>query len=294
MTVAVTLKVNDGLVLCADSASTMQTPTGVSNVYNNANKIFNLRKGLPVGLITWGLGSLGGLSISILAKDLRARLTGQTPDHEDWELDPDRYTVEDLANTVKSFFYDEHYKVECEQFTKAVDEAFEADDEDRPYFSTLGFMVVGYSSDSQHADAFVLELSPEGCEIGEVARGPDGTGVYFAGMSDPIKRVVNGFGEDLPLVLEFDLGLEDENLEYAMSAIGEGLGSPLVNPGMPFQDAIELAEFLVGLTIGYYRFMPGAPVVGGPVETAAITKHEGFKWVKRKHFYDQRLNPEVI
>jgi len=29
--------------------------------------------------------------------------------------------------------------------------------------------------------------------------------------------------------------------------------------------------------ITYFRFTPGAPSVGGPIEIAAITKHEGFK-----------------
>lgn len=57
------------------------------------------------------------------------------------------------------------------------------------------------------------------------------------------------------------------------------------------QDAIDLAEFLVHLTIMFSRFSPGAPSVGGPIEIAAVTKHEGFKWIKRKHYYEQRLNP---
>jgi len=39
MTVAITLKVNDGVVLAADSASTIIDQDGrVVNVYNNANK----------------------------------------------------------------------------------------------------------------------------------------------------------------------------------------------------------------------------------------------------------------
>ena len=28
-----------------------------------------------------------------------------------------------------------------------------------------------------------------------------------------------------------------------------------------------------------------------PIEIAAITKHEGFKWIMRKHYFDVRLNP---
>src|SRR3954469_16263765 len=68
MTIAISLKVNDGLVLAADSASTLlvQGPggaIGVANVYNNANKIFNLKKNIPVGAVTWGLGSIGNASM---------------------------------------------------------------------------------------------------------------------------------------------------------------------------------------------------------------------------------------
>ena len=60
---------------------------------------------------------------------------------------------------------------------------------------------------------------------------------------------------------------------------------------MPIQDAIDLAEFLVDLTIKYVRFSAGAQTVGGPIEIAAITKHEKFKWIHRKHYYDADLNP---
>jgi hypothetical protein len=61
---------------------------------------------------------------------------------------------------------------------------------------------------------------------------------------------------------------------------------------MPIQDAIDLARFLVYSTIMYSRFLPGPQVVGGPIEIAAITKHEGFKWISRKHYYNQDLNQE--
>jgi hypothetical protein len=61
---------------------------------------------------------------------------------------------------------------------------------------------------------------------------------------------------------------------------------------MPIQDAIDLARFLVDASIKFSRFVPGPQVVGGPVEIAAITKHEGFKWINRKHYYEQNLNRE--
>jgi 20S proteasome alpha/beta subunit len=41
MTIVVTAKVTDGIVLAADSASTFSGASAVK-IYNNANKIFNL------------------------------------------------------------------------------------------------------------------------------------------------------------------------------------------------------------------------------------------------------------
>ena len=53
---------------------------------------------------------------------------------------------------------------------------------------------------------------------------------------------------------------------------------------------IGRASLRVDCTIGFQRFMPGPDTVGGPVEVAAITKHEGFKWIARKHYFSRGLN----
>jgi hypothetical protein len=84
MTIAIAVQVHDGIVLASDSASTISITdaagkTEIVNVYNNANKIFNLRKGLPIGGMTYGMGSIGVSSIATLAKDLRLRFCGEIP-----------------------------------------------------------------------------------------------------------------------------------------------------------------------------------------------------------------------
>jgi hypothetical protein len=65
---------------------------------------------------------------------------------------------------------------------------------------------------------------------------------------------------------------------------------PLSLPAMPIQDAIDLARFLANTAAAFTQFSLRAATVGGPIEVAAITKHEGFKWITRKHFFDQRFN----
>jgi hypothetical protein len=89
VTVAVVVKVFDGMVLATDSATTFNLPTGGAQVYNTANKIFRRHRKWPVAAATWELGSIGDASISTLAKDLRRRFMGRDEDHPDWELDLD-------------------------------------------------------------------------------------------------------------------------------------------------------------------------------------------------------------
>ena len=66
----------------------------------------------------------------------------------------------------------------------------------------------------------------------------------------------------------------------------------LTIPTMPIQDAINLARYLVEVTIGFVKFSIAKQpkTVGGTIDIAAITKHEGFRWVQRKQFYPGRLN----
>src|SRR5205823_6512877 len=116
MTIAISVKVHDGLVLAADSASTVMVahaPGGeqaIVNVYYNADKIFNLLTGRPVGAITWGSGSVGFASVSALVKDLRERFMGLDPAHKAWAIDLDNYSIEQIARQTRKFLFEEQYQ----------------------------------------------------------------------------------------------------------------------------------------------------------------------------------------
>lgn len=284
MTIAISLKVNDGLVLAADSASTLMSrgpsgePQGVVNVYNNANKVFNLRKVLPVGAITWGSGSIGVSSISTLAKDLRLRFAGRDEAHKDWHIDPEAYSIEEIAKRVREFMFEDRYV----KATKDWPDGLEKPD--------LGFIIAGYSPGHELAEEYEIHLASGECPEPELVRPKDQSGVSWNGQPEAISRLILGFGTELHVALKERLGIPDDQLRPAVEALQGALTADLVQPAMPFQDAIDLAEFLVDLTINYSRFDTGAPTVGGPIEIAAISKHEGFKWIKRKHYYEQGFN----
>lgn len=196
MTIAISLKVNDGLVLAADSASTLigqeptGEPTGVVNVYNHANKIFNLRKGLPVGAVTWGSGGIGISSISTLAKDSRRRFMGEEPGYEDWKLDPNSYTIEQVANRVQEFMYGDHYLSSTADWPEGVEKP------------ALGFVVAGYSSGEALAEEYQFMIEDGECPEPEVMRAKEDSGVTWNGQPEAITRLIFGMGTGLPAALE--------------------------------------------------------------------------------------------
>jgi hypothetical protein len=63
---------------------------------------------------------------------------------------------------------------------------------------------------------------------------------------------------------------------------------------MPKQELIDLAEALVSITAIERKATADEGTVGGPVDVALITKHEGFVWIKRKHHFPRDLNPRYF
>lgn len=268
MTISICVKANDGLVLASDSASSMVTTNNeVVNTYDNANKIFNLRKGLPIGAATYGQGNIGPASISTLAKDFRVEITnGPSP------LAPTTYTMNEVVDRMAVFFGG-HYDATFSDIPE----------ENRPL---LAFIVAGYSAGAPLSEQWLLQFPGP---LRMMQHGQTQCGIAFGGVTAPIQRLIGGFSPELSIVLQ-RAGLDDATRARVLSDC-QSLAKPLISDAMPIQDAADLAEYLVNLTASFVRFDAGPPTVGGPIELAAITKHEGFKWIKRKHFFTAALNP---
>jgi hypothetical protein len=274
MTVAVVVKVFDGIVLAADSATTLTLPNGSHQVWNNANKVFHLHRRHPVAAMTWGLGNIGSASIATIAKDLRRRFMGEDPEHPDWALD-ETYTIEHVAGRLVAMAYDELFAAAA----------------NRPR-GRLGFVVAGYSAASAQPEAWLVERRDATTRpVPSLLAPPDESGWLAFGQPAAALRLFRGYDPRLPSRLTEVL--DPAAGEKAARLLNSGaLACPAVLPGMPFADAIAFAHFLVDTTIGYSRFRFGPDTVGGPVEVAGITRHEGFKWISRKHYYRRELNPE--
>ena len=285
VTIAIVLRVNDGLAIAADSASTMVWfPTDgakpeVANVYNHANKIANLYKGLPIAIMGWGAGNIGDASTSTLYKDLRRRLSGADPAFQQWAIRPDDYTIKAVAHRVREFMFDDLFQSAYGSVTR------------KP---STGVFVMGYSPGEMLPEVYEISVDESGQVAGPASPLPGKvTGMLGRGQAEAFLRLIMGFGAGVPQAL-VQLGIVPESqIDQVMLQIQMRTQAPLWSSAMPIQDAIDLVHFVADTAAKFTRFNPGWPSVGGLIEVATVTKHEGFRWISRKHFYERSINEEV-
>ena len=171
MTVLVSIKINDGVVMAADSASSFAS----GMVYQHADKIVNLRHGLPIGAMVTGAGGIGNESIDTLLKDLRRRFNGEDEGLRDWALDPARYTLSEVANRIRTFLFEE----------KAAAYAGEV---------WTRLRLCGYSADRPLAEVWeVLLLGPNSPAPTQV-QGEQDFGIRWDGEYEALSRLIFGLG----------------------------------------------------------------------------------------------------
>jgi hypothetical protein len=280
MTIVVTVKVTDGIVLAADSAATffLPLPGGgtLTKIYNHANKIFNLRKVWSIGALAYGAGSIGASSVETLSKDLRKRFSDRND--KDYYLNENTYTIEEVAIKARKFLFEECYR---RTFPNP------------PVQFGLGYRVCGYSANASLSEVWEFIITGPKCDPPYKVQDVDEFGLRWAGENEALDRLHFGATMGLKEWL-VDKGFAQlSDVDRVFSDYVSRFGIGFVVPAMPIQDAIDVARFAVETAARYAKYGPRHETIGGPIDIAAITKHEGFKWVERKHYYTTELNRET-
>jgi predicted proteasome-type protease len=278
VTICVAVQVNDCLVFAADSAVTLNygpdaNGTDVVNVLPHGNKVFNLHRDLPICAMTCGLGNIGLESISSLAKDFRVKLMGSDAGYA---VDAESYTIKEVAEKARRFLFDE-------KFAALVDKPKQE----------LNFYVGGYSSGAATPERWIIQI--DGANATCAAPVCHGTepGLSWGGQPEAINRLIKGIPLDAATPLKA-AGLDATQIQAVLSSFETNSQLAVLHAAMPVQDAIDFADFLVETTKRLVRFLPGADTVGGDTDICVVTKHEGFKWVQRKHYFNTILNPPEV
>lgn len=248
MTIVASVTVDDAIVIGADSQTTFLGSSSdgqpvVMQSYQHAQKIHQIGK-LAVG--AWGSGNIGLRSVGSVLSEF-------AEGHESQSVQKTAESLSDHLNTL----------------------AVAAQESGLPE-ATLGAIVCGYSKDSEFAETWEISVPENGSPTMIVK--PSDCSVHWHGVPGIFARLINGID---PALHELSMSLVDpDSKEEWESAIQLSRGQ-YISYGMPVQDAIDLTTFILEITIGASRFLPGAPPCGGPLWVAVITKRGGFKWIER-------------
>lgn len=254
MSLVISLRVPDGIVLAADSLSTQRSALQMmanlqiecpecknkfpienfelpplqipSSTGSFAQKITSLKtkdNKFSLGIATFGLGIITGKTIYY-----HIRLINQNELFDN---------VEHATERISEYFRDQLEK-QIGDLEKFPIDAF-----------PLGFQLVGYEDDN--GKTFEVYI---GRKIKKQVR--DTIGCTIGGQGYLVKKIWE-LKKQAP---EFQLSYESLSL----------------------QDACNLAEYFINATADFQRFSNMIPDVGGAVDIALITKYSGFKWIKCK------------
>ncbi|MBS1992307.1 MAG: hypothetical protein JSS83_17410 [Cyanobacteria bacterium SZAS LIN-3] len=274
MTITVTVKVSSGVVLAADSASSVfidEAPLTPFKVYNGTFKLFNVIPGAPVGLVTSGINNLGDFTLAQQIDRFWAELSRPSDNRPRGQNDrarfnPKDFTMADLADRLKTFL-----------FTGCFNSAYPSV-QTRPVLSVV---LSGYSTDKSTPEIYTIEAVRDRLVGPTLSQAP----ITTTGLDEPIRRLLYGVPVGLDGLL-IEAGLPPAEVGQFLGALASRSYANIHQKNMPLASAIELAEYLVDTVIKYEHFSPMAPQVGGPVDIATITRNDGFQWVKRKKFHE--------
>jgi hypothetical protein len=260
MTICLSVKVAEGLVLAADSMATLigtvSTPQGIQThvlkTYTHANKLARFKRS-PIGIMFWGAGAIGTRSLQSLIMEFEFCAAA------------DGTNVRAAADELVAFLQGRYGA------------AYPGGKGPE-----LGVYVGGYAAGRFFPEAYV-SVFPDAVPLREIEPDSDGQprfGVNWFGQERPLFRLMMGYD---PLAIK-ELVKRGAPEALVQKWIADNAGSmPLVVEGMPIQDAIDLARFLAEVTIGWSRFAAGAPACGGDVDIAVITPTR-FGWAARKQW----------
>jgi hypothetical protein len=255
MTIAVSVKVQDGVVLATDSCVLHK-----GQLYFNAEKTLAPFKGLPIGVMIAGDGSIGLTSVANHLREFgRLAFSKAGPPL----FGRASYTVEEVVRAMGNHLSDVCVKEFASAFTSLT--------------------VSGYSADSSLPETWRVLIDGRASVEPEPIWTRNAYGITWDGERECLDRLLCGTSNQLRSVAQ-EYGMVGEEAGKFVMRVSEACESDLVAPGMPLPDAIKLARYLVDTTIAFVGFcLDRQPkIVGGAVDIATITRHDGFRWIQRK------------
>jgi hypothetical protein len=252
MSIVASVKVNDGIVLGADSATTISAQVAPNIIqpvktYQNAQKIYRVTD-LKVAILTYGIGNIGQRSITSLIYEFNNSIVREKFNSEN--------SIEEIANSLLVFIKGKY------------DEAFSQIEMPHRNQLQLGMFVAGFSDSDIMASEWEFSL-PSDTAVKKV-REQSSIGLSWRGMIIPFHRIYKGFDPRLidELIKKYNL-----NHDEVLNVINK-YQTPVAFNGMPLLDAIEFLKFVLLTTINNFKFEVGFQLCSEPIDIVVITRKE--------------------
>ncbi len=269
MSLAITFKGSEGIVLAADSRVTLtaqhKDPSGkdwlVPATYDNATKLLKIAGQNHVAAVTYGVGTLGHpepRTAHSLLPELEAA------------LDPKkRLSVEEFATKLSDFF--------MAQWQARVPAGAN--------IGNMSFLVAGY--DEKAAYGRIFEIQVPGAPK-PVEKTVNDFGLMWGGQQEITSRILNGQDPPLMAVLKTKFNLDDAKVNALVTEINAASAAKIPYQFLPLQDCVDLSILLIRTTSQLMDYQTQVRGVGGAIDVATITRQEGFRHIQRKEIRGER------
>lgn len=135
---------------------------------------------------------------------------------------------------------------------------------------------------------FVTELKEEVKDLSQIPDNAIPFGLQVVGFdaAGRGKTWVIQMGKTPKKWAESELGMTTSgDLALVQKLLRQDLGFPTAQPNLltfSLQDAVDYAKFLIRFVADYQRFANMIPTVGGDIDVALVTSYAGFRWIERK------------
>ena len=266
MTIAAAYLTSEGVVFGTDSTTAVSTQQGVTQLFNYAQKLFEVGEKSRLGICTWGAGNVEGISHRTLIANLADRLD---------------MGIDKVGDAVKTFI-----------------EIVSKEYGDGKNTGLVGYLLGGWNPDTHLPECYQIVFA--GKKKPDVSSLDIGQASFF-GCPEFFTRVFHGYDNKLPgrilnELKKSKLGIQSNKLEEAFGEAFNKAVAPLAAAGfrdLPIREAIDFIHTYLHITIKAFKFRFGPPVCGGPIEIAFVSTDRKFRWVCHKDFQKAIYEQEV-
>jgi len=262
VTIAILLPTPEGIVLGTDSTVTVSQGGQVAQLYNSAQKIFEIGpvmegkfvagEDFSGGVAFYSAGSFGPTSWRSLVSDfyrerVRTRQDMPNPPTEFLAFAQAKWAEMQASGVVQS--------------TQPIPEG--------------GFLFATVSKASGFVQGARVELQKATVEPSML------NNIQIGGGFDVVSRLLLGYDNGLEPALAsagFDMA--------KFGVIAQQFKAMPETASLPLRDAIDFVHFLAYSAIKLHRYRGGPAQIGGAIEIAAVTPDRGFRWIVHKPMRD--------